>query len=67
MGHGHHILGGAEPWQIGAAVTYGADILHGAIHGAATMPYLLGRAVLAMFCAGLFAVSLRNIQHRWIA
>ncbi len=20
MGHGHHILGGAEPWQIGAAV-----------------------------------------------
>lgn len=47
-------------------LTYGADILHGAIRGAATMPYPLSMAALVLFCAGLFAVSLRNIRRRWI-
>jgi ABC-2 type transport system permease protein len=31
------------------------------------MPYLVDLAVLAVFCTGLFAVSLYNIQRRWIA
>ncbi|MFP4499883.1 MAG: ABC transporter permease [Candidatus Hydrogenedentota bacterium] len=48
-------------------LTYGADMLHGAIRGAATMPYALSLAALAAFCAALFAVSLRNIRKRWIA
>jgi ABC-2 type transport system permease protein len=48
-------------------LTYGADMLHGAIRGAATMPYALSLAALAAFCAALFAISLRNIRRRWIA
>lgn len=48
-------------------LTYGADILHGAIRGAATMPYGLSLAALVAFCAALFAISLRNIRRRWIA
>ena len=47
-------------------LTYGADILHGAVRGAPTMPYVLSLTVLAAFCAGLFVVSLRNIRRRWI-
>jgi hypothetical protein len=49
------------------AWTYGADLLHGAVRGKHTLPYLLDLAVLAVFCIGLFAVSLYNIQRRWIA
>ncbi|HOZ49195.1 MAG TPA: ABC transporter permease [Candidatus Hydrogenedentes bacterium] len=47
-------------------LTYGTDILHGAIRGAATIPYGLSLAALAAFCAALFAASLRNIQRKWI-
>jgi ABC-2 type transport system permease protein len=47
-------------------LTYGADILHGAIRGAHTMPFSLDLALLGAFCVGLFAVSLRNIRRRWI-
>ena len=47
-------------------ITYGADILHGAIRNAATMPYALSLAALIAFCALLFAVSLRNIRRKWI-
>jgi ABC-2 type transport system permease protein len=47
-------------------LTYGADVLHGAIHGGHTMPFLLDLALLSAFCVGLFAVSLRNIRRRWI-
>ncbi|MFZ7124707.1 MAG: ABC transporter permease [Desulfobacterales bacterium] len=47
-------------------LTYGADVLHGAVHGAHAMPFLLDLALLAAFCAGLFALSLHNIKKRWI-
>lgn len=47
-------------------LTYGADILHASIHQAGQMPLLLDFALLALFCSGLFAVSLRNIRRKWI-
>lgn len=55
-----------KPLSYALPLTYGADILHGAIRGAETMPYGVSLAALAAFCAGLFAVSLRNIRRKWI-
>jgi len=46
--------------------TYGADALHAAMHQAGQMPLGLDLAVLALFSAGLFAMSLWNIQRKWI-
>jgi len=48
-------------------LTYGADMLHGAIHSGNIMSFPLNLATLAAFCGGLFMVSLRNIRRRWIA
>jgi ABC-2 type transport system permease protein len=48
-------------------LTYGADMLHGAVHGGYTMPFLHDLVLLSAFCVCLFAVSLRNIRRRWIA
>jgi ABC-2 type transport system permease protein len=47
-------------------LTYGADLLHGAVHGGHVMPFYLDLALLGAFCAGLFAASLLNIRRRWI-
>jgi len=46
--------------------TYGADILHGAFNTGNAIPILIDFALLAVFCIGLFLISLRNIQRRWI-
>jgi len=46
--------------------TYGADILHGAFSTGHTMPMLMDFALLIVFSIGLFLISLRNIQRRWI-
>ncbi len=48
-------------------LTYGADILHGAIHGKNLMPLGLDFAIITGFCIILFYISLRNIHTRWIA
>lgn len=48
-------------------LTYGVDILHGAIGGNATIPYSLSFVALSLFCVVLFAGSLYNIRKRWIA
>ena len=48
-------------------LTYGADILHAAVHNAGTMPLSLNFAMLAGFCVLLFTLSLRNIRRTWIA
>jgi ABC-2 type transport system permease protein len=56
-----------QPFSYALPLTYGVDILHGAIHGARTLPYLLSFAALSAFCVALFAVSLHNIRKRWIA
>jgi ABC-2 type transport system permease protein len=47
-------------------LTYGADVLHGAIHGGHRMPYVLDLLILTVFCVALFALSLYNIKKRWI-
>jgi ABC-2 type transport system permease protein len=47
-------------------LTYGVDILHGAIHGKNMMPFGLSFAVITGFCIALFYVSLRNIHRKWI-
>ena len=48
-------------------LTYGADALHGAVHGGQAMPLGLDLVMLVLFCVALFLVSLRNINKRWIA
>jgi len=47
-------------------LTYGADVLHGAVHGGHVMPFALDLTLLAAFCVFLFAASLWNIKRRWI-
>ena len=47
-------------------VTYGVDILHGAVNGEHIMSFTLDFAILGAFCIVLFLLSLRNIKHRWI-
>ena len=47
-------------------LTYGVDVLHGAVHGRHAMPFSLDLLILGAFCVGLFALSLRNIRRRWI-
>ncbi len=47
-------------------VTYGVDILHGAINGGHIMSFTLDFIILGAFCIVLFLLSLRNIKNRWI-
>jgi ABC-2 type transport system permease protein len=47
-------------------LTYGVDILHGAIHGDNIMPYSLDFVIITVFCLILFFISLRNIHRKWI-
>jgi ABC-2 type transport system permease protein len=55
-----------KPLAYALPLTYGADLLHGAIHGGNMMPFFVDLVVLATFCAALFTASLRNIKKRWI-
>jgi ABC-2 type transport system permease protein len=48
-------------------LTYGADILHGAMHQNNKMPLPLDFALIGVFCIGLFLISIKNIQRKWIA
>ena len=56
-----------RPLSYALPPTYGADMLRGAVGGVHAMPYLLNLAALCVFCAGLFALSLRTIRRSWIA
>jgi len=47
-------------------LTYGVDVLHGAVHGEQAMPSALALSILGAFCVGLFAASLWNIKRKWI-
>ncbi len=47
-------------------LTYGVDILHGAVHGGHIILFYIDFAVLGAFCVGLFALSLHNIKKSWI-
>lgn len=56
-----------KPLSYALPLTYGADMLHGAINGGNMLSVPFDMAILAAFCVGLFMVSLRNIRRRWIA
>jgi len=56
-----------KPLAYALPLTYGADALHGAVHGVHMLPYAVDLALLAAFCVVLFLLSLRNIRRRWIA
>jgi ABC-2 type transport system permease protein len=47
-------------------VTYGVDILHGAVKGEHLISLTLDFIILGAFCIVLFMLSLRNVKHRWI-
>ena len=55
-----------KPLSYALPLTYGADVLHGAVHGAHAMPFALNLTLLGAFCVFLFAASLWNIKRRWI-
>lgn len=48
-------------------VTYGVDILHGAIHGEHIMSFTLDFLIIGVFCIVLFLLSQYNIKKRWIS
>jgi ABC-2 type transport system permease protein len=47
-------------------LTYGADILHGAIQGKNMLPLGLDFSIITGFCIILFYLSLRNMHRKWI-
>jgi ABC-2 type transport system permease protein len=47
-------------------VTYGVDILHGAVNGEHIMSFALDFIVLGAFCIVLFLLSLHNVKRKWI-
>jgi ABC-2 type transport system permease protein len=55
-----------KPLSYALPLTYGADALHGAVHGGHALPFSLDLAVLSAFCVGLFLASLWNIKRKWI-
>lgn len=55
-----------KPLSYALPLTYGADMLHGAVHGGNKLPFALAMTVLGAFCVGLFWVSLVNIKRKWI-
>jgi ABC-2 type transport system permease protein len=61
-----HLPAWLRPLSYALPLTYGADIMHGSIGGTGRMPLLLDFIMLGGFCGALFAVSLRNIQRKWI-
>lgn len=56
-----------KPFAYVLPLTYGADMLHGAIHKGNIMSFPTDLAILTAFCVVLFMVSLHNIRRRWIA
>jgi len=55
-----------QPLSYLLPLTYGVDILHGAVRAHNVLPLALDFIILGVFCAGLFLVSLRNIKLKWI-
>jgi ABC-2 type transport system permease protein len=47
-------------------LTYGADILHGAVTHTHSLPLWFDFVVLILFCGALFLLSLRNVKRKWI-
>jgi len=55
-----------QPLSYALPLTYGTDVLHGAIAGNAAMPVGLDFLALCLFALLLFALTLRSIHRRWI-
>jgi len=55
-----------KPLSYALPLTYGVDVLHGAVHGGHSMPFSLDLSLLGAFCIGLFLTSLANIKRKWI-
>ncbi len=55
-----------KPLSYALPLTYGADLLHGAVHGGQRLPFSLDLALLGAFCGLLFAASLWKIKRGWI-
>jgi ABC-2 type transport system permease protein len=55
-----------RPLSYFVPLTYGVDILQGAVMERNIMAFGLDFSVLAAFCIGLFALSLATIRRRWI-
>lgn len=48
-------------------LTYGVDILRGAVTGTNVMYLRLDFLMIMLFCVILFCISLRNVNQKWIA
>jgi len=55
-----------KPLSYALPLTYGADVLHGAVHAGNVLPFTIDLSILGVFCVGFFMVSLRNIRRKWI-
>lgn len=55
-----------RPLSHALPLTHGVDILHGAVLGGNIMSLATDFVTLGAFCIGLFALSLRNINRKWI-
>jgi len=55
-----------KPLSFALPLTYGADVLHGAVHGGHVLPFAFNLSLLCIFCIILFTVSLWNIKRKWI-
>lgn len=58
--------GWLRPLSYVLPLTYGADILHGAVRRANMLPPALDFLVVAVFCVALFFVTLANVKRKWI-
>ncbi len=54
-----------KPVSYALPLTYGVDLLHGAVRGANAMPAALDLLALAGFCLALFWISLLNVRRKW--
>ena len=55
-----------QPLSFALPLTYGVDILHGAIHGQHILPLWLDFLIIAAFGLVLFLISLKNIHRKRI-
>jgi ABC-2 type transport system permease protein len=55
-----------RPLSYALPLTYGADVLHAAVHGGHALPVALDLFLLGAFSVGLFAATLWNIKRKWI-
>lgn len=55
-----------QPLSFALPLTYGVDILHGAVHGQHILPLWLDFLIIAAFGIALFSISLKNIHKKWI-